>query len=184
MQKIIPIAVCAAITSFWAHPASAIENIYRPYVGAAYAYDTARADGYHSYYNTGTIIVGSTYNPYFSTEVFYQYSDKSKHNRSHNLQSSYFQAYGLDMLGYLPLGCDKKIAPVATAGIGEYIVKSNYRYSKDHRDHGWGYRFGGGLRYNLTERLSATALIRYIKLDQIKDHDHLTEYSLALKYVF
>lgn len=184
MQKIIITAAIASAAIFAASPAAAIDNVYRPYIGAAYAYDTARADGYHSYYNSGALIVGSTYNPYFSTEVFYQHSDKAKYNSRHNLKSSYFQAYGLDMLGYLPLGCEGTIAPVATMGIGEYTLKNDYRFGKDRRDHGWGYRFGGGLRYNLAADWSAVALVRYVKLDGIKDHDHLTEYSLAVKYVF
>lgn len=178
MQKIISVVTVVAATALFAPQAGAVENIYRPYVGAAYSYDIGRAAGHHSFNNGGAVILGSTYNPYFGTEVFYQYSDKDNGSRAR------FQAYGLDMAAYLPLGCDGTIAPVATLGIGEYTVKTDYRLAKDRRDTGYGYRLGGGLRYNFDDRTSVTALVRHINLDHIDKYDHITEYSLAIKYIF
>ena len=178
MQKIIPGLIITAAFVAAAPQAKAAENVYRPYLGAAYSYDIGRARGYHSFNNSGALILGSTYNPYFSTELFYQYSDQDNGSRAR------FQGYGLDALAYLPLGCEGTIAPVSTIGIGEYSIKTDYRLSKDRRDRGYGYRFGGGLRYNLNDRTSLTALVRHIELDHIDKYDHLTEYSLAVKYIF
>ncbi len=184
MQKITTVMLLTAAFGLSAGNAAAVENDYKPYLGVNYAYDTVKADDYHSYHNSGSLTLGSVYNPYFGTELFYQYSDKHKFHTTDNLKDSAFQAYGLDMLAYLPLGCDGAFAPTATMGIGEYTFKHNYRFSRDRRDHGWGYRFGGGLTYNIDQNWSARLLARYIKTDQLDNLDHITEYSLGVRYTF
>lgn len=184
MQKITTTILLAAVLGLNTGTASAIENNYRPYLGVNYTYDTVHAEGHHSYHNAGSLNFGSIYNKYFGTELFYQYSDRQKFNGGHDMKNSRFQSYGLDMLAYLPLGCDGIIAPTATMGIGEYIFKNNYRFSQNRRDRGWGYRFGGGLTYNLNENWSARLLARYIKIDHINNIDHMTEYSFGVRYIF
>lgn len=184
MNKIVTISVFSAIVGLCSFSAQAIENDYKPYIGVSYAYsDTHNKQG-NSYNNSGIFHFGSVYNKYFGTELFYQYSDKHKFDGASALKSTKLQAYGLDMMGYLPLGCEGRWVPTLTAGIGEYTFKHNYRSVKSRRDHGWGYRFGGGLTYNIDDSLSVRAIARYIKLDGVKDTDHMNEYIFGIRYTF
>lgn len=181
MKKILNILTISAICSTCVN-AYAVENNYKPYIAADYAYSVANLENDHSYYNSGKLSVGSEYNKYFGTEVFYQYSDKQKNDSTKDLESSYFQAYGLDMIGYLPLGCDEKFALLGTAGIGLYTLKSNYRFSKDVSDNGFGYRVGGGVSYKIDNNWSVRLMGRYIGIDKIENLNHMAEYSVGIKY--
>ncbi len=90
-------------------------------------------------------------------------------------------------MGYLPLGCDHEFALIGTAGIGEYTFDKNFSgfYApKDQRDHGLGYRFGGGLLYNVDENVSVRALVRYVNLNDIKDFNDMWEYTAGVRYNF
>ena len=69
MKKIL--FVCALLASSSVY---AIENNYRPYVGVDYLYSTLNAKRIDSYLNSGSLVIGSEYNKYFGTEVFYQKS--------------------------------------------------------------------------------------------------------------
>ena len=178
--RTISILSMTACFSFSAH---AIENEYKPYIGIDYAYTTATAKYIRPHNNSAIIILGSTYNPYFSTEMFFQYSDKDKLSNS-NIAKTSFYSYGLDTIAYLPLGCNGTIAPLATLGIGEYTVKNKLITSSNKKDHGYGYRFGGGLRYNIDNNWSIQSIARYIKTNKIRNYDHLTEYTLGLRYIF
>ncbi len=178
--KNISVLSMAACFPFSAH---AIDNVYKPYLGINYAYTTATAKNIRPHNNSASIILGSTYNPYFSTEMFFQYSDKDKISNSETAKTS-FHAYGLDTIAYLPLGCSGAIAPLATLGIGEYTVKNKLINSFHKKDHGYGYRFGGGLSYNIDENWSLRGIARYIKTDKIRNYDHITEYTLGMRYTF
>ena len=181
INKFLLVAGCLVNT---VSNANAIENDYKPYMGSNYAYNEIRAKGTHSYHNSASLNLGSVYNKYFGTEVFYQYADKYKFGQSSLLKNSSFQAYGLDMMAYLPLGCEGIIAPTVTLGLGEYIFKHSYRGYKNQRDHGWGYRFGLGVTYNISQNWSVRGLYRYVKLDKIDRVDHINEYSLGIRYTF
>ena len=184
MRKIITVAALSAAFLTAGGSAQAIENVYRPYIGVGYAYNKVDIQEANSYNNSGIINLGSTYNKYFSTELFYQYSDMHKYSATSFLKSSEFQAYGLDMMGYLPLGQSGKIAPTVTLGIGQYTFSNDFRNAKDTRDSGWGYRFGGGLTYNLSDNLAIRAIARYIKLDKTDHIDEMNEYSFGIRYTF
>ena len=69
-------------------------------------------------------------------------------------------------------------------GFGEYSFKHDFRFSKDRRDRGWGYRFGGGLTYHIDENWSARLLARYVKIDRVDGIDHMNEYSFGVRYTF
>ncbi len=182
MQKILKLLTIISIctTPFIAN---AVENDYKPYVGISYNYNDFNAKGFDSYNNSASIILGSTYNKYFSTEMFYQYSDEDKHGSSSGIKNSSFYGYGLDMVAYLPLGCEEKVSLLATAGMGIYTVKTEYD-AMTTRDHGKGYRFGGGFSYNIDDNLSLRFITRHVELDKVKNYDHFMEYSLAVRYVF
>lgn len=175
--SILSVATCFSFS------AQAIENEYTPYLGLNYAYTTSTAKYIRPHNNSASLILGSTYNPYFSTEMFFQYSDKDKLPNSDIARTS-FLAYGLDTIAYLPLGRNGSIAPLATLGIGEYTFKNKLTNSFHKKDHGYGYRFGGGLSYFIDNNWSLRGIARYIKTDKIRNYDHLTEYTLGLRYTF
>lgn len=183
MRKLTTKLAALSILTAIASPAAAIENDYRPYIGLNYAYSRANVKNLRPHYNSASFILGSVYNPYFSTEVFYQYAGKDKFGHR-ELKNSSFNAYGLDMLAYLPLGCDRKIAPLATMGIGQYTFKQKYIDASHRNDHGWGYRFGAGMQYNINEQWAARAIFRYIHTDKINSYDNINEYSFGVRYTF
>lgn len=153
---------------------------YIPYIGLDYSYLDANAKSASPYYNSGSFNLGTKYNDYFGTELFYQQSADYK---KHGSKSSY-RAYGLDINAYLPLGCYNTVELFATAGAGEYVFKFHPQGTKSHNESAVGYRWGGGLIYNISENISVRAAVRYINLDLISDYDHMAEYSLGIRYYF
>ena len=51
-------------------------------------------------------------------------------------------------------------------------------------DQGYGYRAGAGIFYSLSKNVALRGVARYVKLDKIKDIDHMMEYSAGLRYTF
>ena len=82
MKKSLMLAA-AALALMTAGQAHADEDFkYTPYVGIDYTYSNAYADSMKPNYNSGSVNVGTMYNQFFGTELFYQYSDsatKGKH---------------------------------------------------------------------------------------------------------
>lgn len=181
--------VAASAIAFSAN-AHAVEMKYNPYVGINYNYTDANAHRQSPYYNSASINLGTSYNKYFGTELFYQYSDsyKKSNKTTGEKRSSDFQAYGLDLMGYLPLGCDQVFSLIGTVGIGEYKFEKKNGYmtigSHKHNDSGYGYRAGLGAQYDLDENWTIRGIARYVGLDQVKDFDHMMEYSAGIKYNF
>ena len=162
-----------------AFSANANASDFKPYVGLDYNYTDADADHQSPKYNSASVNVG--------TEVFYQYSDDDKKHVNGIENQTSFQAYGLDLMGYLPLGCDQVFSLVGTMGIGEYTFDKNYSgfYApKDQRDHGIGYRFGGGLQYKIDDKFSVRGLVRYVNLNDIDNFDDMWEYTAGIRYSF
>lgn len=186
MKKTIGALMVAVSAVAFSANANATE--YNPYVGLDYSYIDGVAKEYRPHYNAGKVNVGVDYNKYFGTEIFYQLSDSDKNNsrRYGEKDKTSFQAYGLDVYGYLPLGCEQTFALLGTAGIAEYRFTEKFTYgtSEKHRDHGVGYRLGLGAQYNIDNNLSIRALARYVGLDKIEDADHMMEYSVGAKYSF
>ena len=179
------IALLAAVSVFaLANSADALE--FRPYVGAQYNathVNVKEADtnvDMHSY----SVFVGTEYNKYFGTEVFYQNSNKWHKVINGNKTKADFEAYGLDAYGDLPLGCDQVIAPFITAGIANYDVDSQVAGYAKEKDNGLGYRLGGGIQYHITDNVAVRALGRYVWADKLDGIDHFSEFSLGMKYVF
>lgn len=160
---------------------------FKPYVGLDYNYTDADADHQSPKYNSASVNVGTEYNKYFGTEVFYQYSDSDKKHVKGIENKTSFQAYGLDLMGYLPLGCDQVFSLVGTAGIGEYTFDKEYSgfYAPKHqRDHGIGYRLGGGLQYKIDDKFAVRGLVRYVNLNDVNNFDDMWEYTAGVRYSF
>lgn len=179
------IALLAAVSVFaLANSADALE--FRPYVGAQYnathvnVKESNTNVDMHSY----SVFVGTEYNKYFGTEVFYQNSNKWHKVIDGEKNKADFEAYGLDAYGYLPLGCDQVIAPFITAGIANYDVDSQVAGDAKEKDNGLGYRLGGGIQYHITDNVAVRALGRYVWADKLDGIDHFSEFSLGMKYVF
>lgn len=165
--------------------ASAVDKYhYTPYIGANYIYSDAKAKGFSPNYHNGGVIIGSDYSPYFGTELFFNQSGSDSNRAAIGKIKTSYRAYGLDMLAYLPLGCAKKFSLAATAGIGEYVFKHKLSGQKHHNEHGYGYRFGGGVRWAFTSHWQTKLLARYVKFDAVDGFNHAVEYSLGVEYHF
>lgn len=173
-----------AVSTFAVAANANAENSFRPYVGVDYNYD----NGNDFNYNSGTINAGTQFNDYFGTEVFYQKSDDDVKNVrfSPEKHTSSFDAYGLDLNGYLPMGCEQEYALIGSLGIGEYTFANSYNWhgnaNKD--DHGIGYRFGLGGLYNITNNVALKAMARYVRFNHIEDNTDMMEYTAGVRYNF
>lgn len=177
------IALLAAVSAIaLATSANALE--FRPYVGAQYNLTSASVKDMpnmdmHSY----SVFVGTDYNRYFGTEVFYQNSNKWHKVINGEKTKVDFEAYGLDAYGYLPLGCDRVFSLLGTAGIANYDFDVADNNAKG-EDNGLGYRLGAGMQYNITNNIAVRGIVRYIWADKLDNTDHMMEYSLGAKYSF
>ena len=116
--------------------------------------------------------------------MFYQISDSHKTRSGLEKSKSSFQAYGLDLYGYLPLGCGETFSLLGTAGVGEYTFVKDASFAKKQRDHGIGWRAGVGALVNVDQNWSLRMIARYVNLNQIEDFDHMMEYSAGVRYTF
>ena len=176
------VSVCALSANV-----NAAEYDFKPYVGLDYNYTDADADNQSPKYNSLSVNLGTEYNQYFGTELFYQYSDDEKKNIYGVDHKTSFQAYGLDLMGYLPLGCEQEYSLLGTVGIGEYTFDKKFRdlySSSDYHDHGIGYRFGGGLQYRIDDKFSVRGLVRYVNLNGVDNYDDMWEYTAGIRYNF
>lgn len=165
---------------------------YIPYAGVDYIYSTANfekvgEDNLDPYYNSAAVIMGTTMGKYFSTELFAQASDGSKkelRNGSH-LKTD-FEAYGLDMIGYLPFGCELKFNLLASFGVGEYHMHSKNKDTgaKKYTDHAWGWRTGVGAQYAFDDNWAVRLMARHVNFDGMSHVDHMMEYSAGIRYFF
>ncbi|MDD4557070.1 MAG: porin family protein [Alphaproteobacteria bacterium] len=180
------VAVSAIALSTTAEAKEINIHDFKPYVGFDYAYTTTSVKNVaRPYYNSGKLSVGTDYSQYFGTELFFQYSDKYKKSG----YSNRFQAYGLDLYGYLPikletLGLHTNFSLIGTGGFGFYTLTSKTHITSKEHDHGYGFRLGTGIQYDINEQVAVRALFRQIQTDQIDHVNHFAEYSLGVKYSF
>ena len=73
---------------------------------------------------------------------------------------------------------------IGTIGAGEYVFAKKIKGQKNHNDSGWGYRFGGGLKYAINHNWHARTLVRYINFDGVSDFNHQIEYGIGVEYHF
>lgn len=174
MKKTIGALMVAVSAIAMSANAEALE--YNPYAGVDYTYSDVSHKGPD--FNGGKIFVGSQYNQNFGTEVFFQrtLNDKNDGVKEH------FSAYGIDALGYLPLGCEQKVSLIGTAGIARYNLSSRVDGEGHSHADSWGYRLGAGAEYNVNEKVAVRAIARYVDLGNYQSD--MWEYSLGAKYSF
>ncbi len=158
-----------------------------PYVGADYIFSAADFKGdankLKEDYNSGSVNVGTRLGKYAGLEAYYQMSGERKATVEGEKAKAKFHSYGLDLYGYMPLGCTDKVDLLASVGLGNYNLEvknlPNGKYDKDHM----GYRFGVGAQYNFNEHVSARVMGRYTLVDT-SYLDNLMEVTAGLRYTF
>lgn len=165
----------------------------RPYAGLDFNYSTFDyaydiENNLEDDFQSATFVAGAKFNKYVGAEAFYQFSKNNKntdidgdtfHNR--------FQAYGADILGYLPLGCDGKVELIAGAGIGQYELKARMKSadfgSETDKEETLGYRLNLGAQYNIDENWSVRGMYHHV-YTQKSFIDAIDEFSLGVRYNF
>lgn len=188
MKKTVGALMIAVSAVAFSANANANMNM-TPYVGLDYVHTRAAVKtSYRPYFNAASVNVGANYGDWFGTELFYMYSNQHKKKGIESAvgrTKADIQGYGLDLYGYLPFGCEKRFNLIATMGIGEYRVDTKtVTVDGVRRDHGWGYRFGGGASYKFTSNFGVRALYRFVEYDKIQGYDHANEYSVGVRYEF
>ena len=189
MNKTMTALIAAVSVAAFAAGANAFE--YNPYVGINYNYsDTSYegTEGYEPLFNSASVSLGSSYNKYFGTEIFYQISDNYGKKYTNSKAGSNFQAYGIDLYGYLPLGCDQVLSLVGTVGVAEYDFEDknteNGFARETYDDNGIGWRIGAGAQYSIDENWDVRAIARYVNFNKLDRADDMVEYSAGIKYNF
>jgi opacity protein-like surface antigen len=157
------------------------ENIYRPYIGADFSYNKAKTNFIRPDYEGALLNIGTTYNTYFGTELFYhQVASRAKTLEAEKKYKTSYRAYGLDAILTLPLF--SKLDANASIGIASYVFTEKFSNAHHLSDEGIGYRFAIGTVYHLTDALAARLNARYIGFDHISNLKHTSEYTLGLRY--
>ena len=111
-----------------------------------------------------------------------------------NSYTSEYQAFGIDLIGYMPI--TQYFDIVAMAGLGKYKFKNKatfearnlegaaeYSVSYDFSENKMAYRVGGGVQFNIASGVVLRLMYKYINVnsDTIK---YLQEYSVSLRFLF
>lgn len=180
MKKTIGALLVAVSAVAFTANANAYE--YKPYAGLDYVRSNIKNESAMKF-NSASVNVGTQFNQYFGTEAFYQYSDQDSHGRGDDKALTRIQSYGIDALGYLPLGCDQTVSLIGTVGIANINATSKVEGTKE-KENGLGYRVGAGAQYAIDENLAVRALARYTFTDKVTDVDHIMEYVAGVQYKF
>ena len=161
----------------------------KPYVGLDYNYSSYGMDNYvrdylEDDYNSLSFVAGAKLMENFGLEAFYQRSLNEKNTDADGDKwSSRIENYGVDALGYLPLGCDKEVELIAGLGLGQY--KMTYRLAGDGADkeEALGIRANVGAQYNIDENWSVRGMYRHVYLQKSVMND-INEFSAGIRYNF
>lgn len=184
MKKITFILTFLLFAELIAAPTHADSYKYLPYIGVGYDFSKIQAGKLRPEYNSGTVYLGTDYSKYFGTEIFLTQSLSRKNGQTANKLKSSFHAYGLDLVTYLPLDCQQKFSLLATAGFGEYVFNLKNTGAKHYDEHGYGYRFGGGVKYALDNHWQTRFIARYVTFNKLDFLNQALEYSLNVEYHF
>lgn len=189
MKKTLLLAgVACALISTQAQAANWYDNMMHStklYVGADYAFDSVdfrgALDEAKQDYNSGIFNIGARMG-YMGVEFFGQWAaQRSKETDAGKLKTN-FSAYGMDINGYMPLGCEGKYDIIGTVGVADYYYKGFLDNVNDTNNHiGW--RVGGGAMYNFNEHVSARLIGRYAYIGA-SDLNHVAEVTAGMRYNF
>ncbi|MBR1648654.1 MAG: porin family protein [Alphaproteobacteria bacterium] len=186
MKKTLLLAGIASLFSLNANAGDWDMQGIKPYIGADYIYS------YASYkdvdrnpqrsYNSISGNFGARMWKYFGPEFYYQYAFKRKSFHGDEKVKNRFYSYGMDMVGYMPIGCDDMFDLLGSVGLGGYNVKTRHHLTSNDTNK-VGYRFGLGAMYNMTENVSMRLMGRYDYIGT-KYLDDLWEMTVGLRYSF
>ncbi len=157
-----------------------------PYVGADYVYSNldlkGKAKGAEKNFNSAKINAGVDIGKYAGLEAFYQFGGSRKaHLKDGGTKKFKFNAYGLDVYGYMPLGCAQKFSLLGTVGAAVYDTQLKHDGKTDKSK--VGYRVGGGMQYKFTDRMAARVVGRYGYIGS-RDLNHVAEVTAGIRYAF
>lgn len=108
--------------------------------------------------------------------------------------TSKYQAFGVDVLGYLPV--TDYFDFIGFVGLGQYQFDNEAefevrfldsspidRFSYDFSEDSLGWRIGGGIQFNIARGLVLRAMYRYVKVNA-ETINSLQEYSLGIRFLF
>ncbi len=187
MKKTLLLAgvACALISTNASAGWSDMAKNSKLYVGADYAFTSydfkGSLDEAKKSYNSGMVNIGTRLDR-FGAEIFGQWSGKRTKDLTDGKLKTKVNAYGLDLYGYQPLGCEGKYDLLATIGVADYYYKAESNGSSDSNNRiGW--RIGGGAMYNMTDHISARVVGRYAYIGA-KELNHAAEVTAGLRYSF
>lgn len=201
---VLTLALCALMIT----PVKAEELQVKPFVSISHVvgsldYKEDAEDFYSDKASGNTISAGVLINKVVSFELFYQDNkDKNKSSGtwvdedgdSFNLNTKIsFQTVGIDAKLYIPTVINN-MNFLGTAGLGYYKFEGKdtlyYDTLETYYDKSsvktFGYRFGVGVEYNLTENVAVNAIGRIISFEEKDDSpfDLMREMSIGLKLSF
>ena len=181
MKKYLLLAGVASIMSF---NANAMDMEMKPYVGLDYVYSMAdiNEDYIDEDLHAMAVSAGVRMHKNLGLEAFFQQTEEGKKGTPLGEVKDKYHAYGVDMIGYMPLGCDEKIELLGSLGLGYYDAEVKINNVKD-TDDGWGWRLGAGAQYNFTENMAGRVMVRYADVD-IDGIDNIVDLTAGVRYSF
>lgn len=192
--------LASVAVSLFAINANAIE--FKPYIGLDYSYVKASTNDiivagvslpsefYEDSFHSAIFNAGAKLHKNFGLEAFYQKSTKEDGKNAmlviggvpvgtDKIETS-FDAYGLDLQGYLPV--NEQFEFIGSAGLGQYKFKmKGFGYTA--KDDETGYRLGLGAQYNINEHFALRGMAKYNIIDS-DAVDDIKEFSVGLRYSF
>lgn len=156
------------------------------YIGADYALDSydfkGSLDDAKKTYHSGVVNMGARMDR-IGVEVFGQWSAKrTKEVAADEKLKTKVNAYGVDLYGYQPLGCEGKYDLLASIGVADYYFKGESN-DTSHSANRIGYRIGAGAMYNFNDHISARIMGRYAYIGA-SSLNHVAEMTAGLRYNF
>lgn len=152
--------------------------------------------GFRPHKNWG---IEAFYNRSYAKNEVTQYDDVNISSTDYHLINTYiskYQAYGIDLVGYIPV--TQFFDFVAFVGIGKYhfdntakfeahyleglnpaVYSASYSFDEDEI----GYRAGGGVQFNIMDGVVLRLMYKYINIGSDTIH-YLQEYSAGLRFLF
>lgn len=141
------------------------------------------------------------YNRAYSKNEVTQIDNRTVNNTDYHMVNTFvtkYQAFGVDVLGYLPL--TDYFDFIAFVGLGQYMLdnsaKMDINYlegsvgtpavdtaSFDFSEDKLAWRIGGGIQFNIARGLVLRSMYRYIKL-KTDSINSFQEYSIGVRFLF
>lgn len=163
----------------------------RPYIGLDYVYSMSDIDDYDGInvleedLNAFAVSLGLKFNRYVGLETFYQQSEEGEKTVLGVVRTEdKYKAYGLDLVGYLPVA--HQFDFLGTVGVGYYdvdVTAKAYGMEVSGSDDGFGWRIGAGGQFNITNNWGIRVMARYVDPD-VEGLNNMVDISAGIRYTF